>query len=153
MSVNEVKREIGAICDHILKDYNALGSSEIIYTRDKKRADEDFTRKFPGEPYTDHRESAIKAYFNRVAIANELAIMLTYKDADCQVHGLDDPDIKIDLSITGSPKKIYHTLSSIHYNLVSNSGSMMFSAKDEQILNDLIAHFAYQIIREDHRVI
>jgi hypothetical protein len=154
MSVNECKREIGAICKYVLMDYDAIGSASIIYTRDERLKDEDFARRFPTETtIEDHRENTITAYFNRVAIANELAIVLTYKDADQTVHGLDNSDIKIDLSCTGSHKKIYHTLSSIQYNLIANSGSMMFSGKDEQILNDLIAHFAYQVIRNVDRVI
>jgi hypothetical protein len=144
MSVMDVRKEIGAICDHVLKDYSTLGSADIIYTSNQRRNDECFIRTFPGETtLEDCREMAIKAYFNRVAIANELAIMLTYSDSDCTVHGLDKSDIKIDLQCTGTSKKIYHTLSSIQYNLVANSGSMMFSADDEQILNNLIAHFAY----------
>jgi hypothetical protein len=155
MSVNDCKKSIGAICYHVLRDYSALGSAEIIYTRDDRLKDEDFIRKFSSTTTTieDFRESAITAYFNRVAIANELAIMLTYKGADCQVHGLDKEDIKPDPSCTSTAKRIYHTLSSIQYNLVANSGSMMFSGKDEEILNNLIAHFAYEVIRNVDRVI
>lgn len=155
MSVNDCKRSIGAICDHILRDYTALGSAEIIYTRDDRLKDEDFIRKFSATTTTieDFRESAIKAYFNRVAIANELAMMLTYSDHDCIVHGLEKQDIKPDPQCTSTAKRIYHTLSSIRYNLVANSGSMMFSGKDEQTLNNLIAHFAYEVIRNVDRVI
>lgn len=155
MSVNECKKEIGAICHHVLRDYSALGSAEIIYTRDDRLKDEDFIRKFSSTTTTidDFRESAIKSYFNRVAIANELAMMLTYSDHDCQVHGLDKEGIKPDPACTSTAKRIYHTLSSIQYNLIANSGSMMFSGKDEEILHNLIAHFAYEVIRNVDRVI
>ena len=148
MSVNDERRNIGAVCAYVLRDHDTIGSGRVIYTHADERQDEDFIRTFPGDTTIfQYRERAIKAYFNRVAIANELAIMLTYEDADKTIHGLDDADIKPDDSVTGSPKRIYHSLTGIQYNLVANSGSIMFSQKDQQKLDDLTAHFAYVIIR------
>lgn len=154
MSVLDTKPEIGAICDYVLRDVSAArGSAGVIYTHIDEMEYDAFVQKIPGakESLYEEKQNAIKAFFNRLAIANELAIILTYKDADPKIHGLDDTDIRQDNKITGSAKRIYHSLRSIQYNIVANSGSVMLGRKDEEKLDALVAYFAYEAIRLSER--
>lgn len=92
--------------------------------------------------YADHK---IACWMDRLYIANQIAFLYTYNsEKDMKIDRLDEKHI-VGLPLPG--KQLLEKLSSLRYNLQSNSGHSFVSQEDAERLERLINGLKDEIIR------
>lgn len=139
-------KDIGALAWAIIANNNHREAIKII--RDKYE-----TLIFKMD--SDDEDKRIKCFFDRVYIANQLAYFTSYqdecaKDGSFKIERLQDGDVKAFTKARNkslnSSRAIYDFLTSIRYNIISQAGRSFLDEQDSERLENLINHFAYEII-------
>lgn len=139
MSVIVMREEILQVADALYWD--AMGARAYLHAVVK-------------EPYSsiDIEKDVIKAWANRLYIAQQCAYILTYAhrdDCDKSINLFDESDPwNHGADLITNPARFYRVLESVKYNIFSNGGQFMLCADDMQKLDDLIAMLARAVVGE-----
>jgi len=99
-----------------------------------------------GKPTMEGTEHAIKAFVERLYLANQLAFITMYgKAKEETIVRLEEHEL--DGGLLGS-KSFLRTLESIHYNLYTNAGRIFLGREDEERLERYIRYLRSKLLAE-----
>ncbi len=143
MSVIVMRDEIEQVCDALYWD--AMGARQYFHAVCNSPA-------YPAQTSIEDDKIAIRAWANRVYVANQIAYIFTYAhraDCDKKIQQFDDKDPwNHGADLIQNPARFFRTLESIRYNLYSNGGQVMLCREDMERLDDLTASIARVIVGE-----